>query len=159
MNIEEFINFLKTKSVLKLKRDSYGNYKGTDIKGNIIRYQHMVDEDVIDATLAMAGQQTEIPKKPIETLKQAESLKIADVSLQLSKLSEENKTLKSDVETMKHQMDALMKAFSDDSKFGNLCSVNISERGIEIKTDAPEKHMPINNPFDVEGHIQKALKR
>lgn len=39
MNKEEFINFLETKSVLKLKRDSYGNYKGTDVKGNVIRYK------------------------------------------------------------------------------------------------------------------------
>ncbi len=39
MNKEEFINFLETKSVLNLKRDSYGNYKGTKSDGIVIRYK------------------------------------------------------------------------------------------------------------------------
>lgn len=39
MNREEFINFIETKSVLKLVRDSYGNYKGKQPDGIIIRYK------------------------------------------------------------------------------------------------------------------------
>lgn len=67
----------------------------------VSRYTHLCDNDVIDATLAMAG--TEIPKKPIETMKQAESLKIANASMQLSKLSEDNKALTAEILEMKEQ--------------------------------------------------------
>lgn len=65
----------------------------------ISRYQHLTDNDVINATLEKAG--TERPKQPITNLKQAESLKIADASMQLSKLTEENEALKADMESMK----------------------------------------------------------
>jgi len=58
----------------------------------IERYQHIVDDDVINATLEKTG--TDIPRRPITNLKQAESLKIVDASMQLSKLSEENQELK-----------------------------------------------------------------
>ena len=39
MNKEEFIKFLETKSVFNLKRDSYGNYKGTKPDGTVVRYK------------------------------------------------------------------------------------------------------------------------
>ncbi len=39
MNKEEFINFLEIMSVFKLKRDSYGNYKGTKSDGTVVRYK------------------------------------------------------------------------------------------------------------------------
>jgi len=39
MNKQEFINFLETRSVHNLKRDSYGNYKGTRPDGLVIRYK------------------------------------------------------------------------------------------------------------------------
>lgn len=67
----------------------------------LAKYSHVVDDDVINATLAMAG--TDIPRQPIANLKQADSLKIADASLQMSKLSEENELLKVEVESIKRQ--------------------------------------------------------
>lgn len=73
----------------------------------VSRYQHIVDEDVINATAEKAG--VDIPRQPIANLKQAESLKIADASLQLSKLSEENESLKSQVETMRKDMEKIQK--------------------------------------------------
>lgn len=70
----------------------------------IARYQHIVDEDVINATAEKAG--SDIPRQPMANLKQAESLKIADASLQLSKLSEENQQLKT-------QMEATQKGYNE----------------------------------------------
>lgn len=58
----------------------------------VANYTHLCDTDVIDATLQMAG--TDIQKPVITNMKQAESLKLADASMQLSKLSEENETMK-----------------------------------------------------------------
>ena len=39
MNKQEFINFVETKSVHDLKKDTYGNYKGISKKGSAIRYK------------------------------------------------------------------------------------------------------------------------
>lgn len=39
MDREEFINFIETKSKLKLVRDSYGNYEGTRVDGAVVRYK------------------------------------------------------------------------------------------------------------------------
>ena len=39
MQKEDFINFVETKSKLKYIRNSYGNYKTTDSKGNVLRYK------------------------------------------------------------------------------------------------------------------------
>lgn len=82
----------------------------------ISRYQHLTDTDVIDATLEKAG--TERPKQPIINLKQAEALKIADASMQLSKLSEENDALKKEMETMKAMLDETRSMFSVLAKQG-----------------------------------------
>ncbi|NJD76282.1 MAG: hypothetical protein FIB08_04195 [Candidatus Methanoperedens sp.] len=64
----------------------------TDDSRMIARYTHIADDDVINATAEMAC--SSIDKKPIEIIEKAESFKIADASLQLSKLSEENEALK-----------------------------------------------------------------
>lgn len=69
------------------------------------RYSHVVNNDVINATLAMAG--ADIPRQPVANLKQAESLKIADTSMQLSKLNEENEMLKGEISGLKNQNDKL----------------------------------------------------
>ncbi len=74
----------------------------------LARYSHIVDDDVINATLEKAG--AGIPKQPIANLKQAESLKIADAGLQLSKLSEENRELKAKVKEQQEQNDFIMRA-------------------------------------------------
>jgi len=72
----------------------------------LARYCHVVDDDVINASLAMAG--TDIPRQPIANLKQAESLKIANASMQLSKLNEENEALKDQVGTMRRDMEKMI---------------------------------------------------
>lgn len=74
----------------------------------ISRYQHLTDSDVIDATLEKAG--ANIPKQPVANMKQAESLKIADASLQLSKLNEENNEIKAGYEELKKQMELITAA-------------------------------------------------
>jgi integrase/recombinase XerD len=66
----------------------------------LAKYTHVVDDDVINASLAMSG--TDIPRQPITNLKQAESLKIADASLQMSKITEENEILKTKVSEMEN---------------------------------------------------------
>jgi integrase len=68
----------------------------------IARYQHIADDDVINATAEMAG--SDIPKQPITNLKEAEALKIADASLQLSKLNEENAELRKGYDELKEQL-------------------------------------------------------
>jgi integrase/recombinase XerD len=69
------------------------------------RYKHIADEDVINATADMAG--TDIPKPVLANLKQAEALKIADASLQLSKLNEENAELRELIEAGKNTWEDL----------------------------------------------------
>ncbi|MFZ3170333.1 MAG: tyrosine-type recombinase/integrase [Candidatus Methanoperedens sp.] len=86
------------------------------------RYTHLADEDVITATLEKSG--SDAKRKPLTQLKQPEAIKIADASMQLSKLSEENQELKvnqekltqemakrdAEMETMKRQMDLITAA-------------------------------------------------
>lgn len=81
----------------------------------IARYQHMSDEDVINATAEHNG--GDIPKPVIANLNKAEPLKIADASMQLSKLSEENQELKdrmaqrdAEFDDMKRQMEFITAA-------------------------------------------------
>lgn len=69
----------------------------------IARYQHLNDDDVINATAEKSGTGTIIPKKPIENIQQAEAIKIADASFQLSKLSEENSELKKRLDDMEQK--------------------------------------------------------
>lgn len=73
----------------------------------IARYQHIVDDDVINATAEIAGK--DIPKAPMPTIKQAEALKIADASLQLSKLAEENNEVRQQNADLQKQVAELIK--------------------------------------------------
>ncbi len=79
------------------------------------RYVHLNDDDVINASLAMAGK--DIPKHPIVNLKQAEPLKIADAALQLSKLSEENAELKAEVGNLKKMFEELLDAKAEKEEY------------------------------------------
>lgn len=65
----------------------------------IARYQHIVDDDVINAESEKKNGKDAI-NRPISNIKQAESLKIADASMQLSKISEENIELKKQMDSM-----------------------------------------------------------
>lgn len=89
----------------------------------IAKYQHIVDSDVLDATYAMSGK--EIKKPVITDLKQAESLKIADASMQLSKLNEENQELK-------NRLERLESLISSTGKPGRLDSITFEKGGREI---------------------------
>ncbi len=62
------------------------------------RYSHTADDDLINATASKNGILED--RKPIVTLKQAESLNIANATLQLSKLNEENERLSSIVSVL-----------------------------------------------------------
>lgn len=57
----------------------------TDGSNMIARYQHIVDDDVINATLEKSG--AAIPQKPLINMKQAEQLKLADAAATITKLS------------------------------------------------------------------------
>ncbi len=103
----------------------------------LAKYSHVVDEDVINATSAMAGK--DVPREPITNLKQAESLKIADASLQMSKLTEENRELKQGYEELKNRLDAIMTAFSQDAKFNNLKSINLNTGKVELVTEKDQE--------------------
>lgn len=70
----------------------------------IARYQHIVDDDVINAE-AEKKNGVDTAKRPMGNIRQAESLKIADASMQLSRLSEENDALKKEMETMKAMLE------------------------------------------------------
>ncbi len=96
----------------------------TDDSRMLSRYEHIVDTDVIDATAEKAG--TDIPRQPMINIKQAESLKIADASLQMSKLSEENKA---NQEKIKFLEDAMTKI---------LANIGTLEIGKEIMKDKKE---------------------
>ncbi|MCZ7393042.1 MAG: tyrosine-type recombinase/integrase [Candidatus Methanoperedens sp.] len=69
----------------------------------IARYQHIVDDDVINAEAEKKNGADTI-KRPIRTIKQAESLNIATSQLQLSKLSAENQELRAKFEEQQKQM-------------------------------------------------------
>jgi integrase/recombinase XerD len=72
----------------------------TPTSGMIARYQHLNDEDVINATIENTGKLPQTAAPQIE-IKEAERLSLVDAAMQFSKLSEENETLKADMETMK----------------------------------------------------------
>lgn len=97
----------------------------------IARYQHIVDDDVINATAEKAGK--DIIRQPIANLNQAESLSIANASMQLSKLSEENQELKErmaqrdiDFEEMKQQR---IKDMEKITKFLEMGGLKILKKG------------------------------
>ena len=69
--------------------------------GMIARYQHLNDEDVINATLSNTGK---IPKTAVRTeIKEAEKLSLVDAAMQFTKLSEENSGLKTRLDEMEQQ--------------------------------------------------------
>lgn len=59
----------------------------------IARYQHLNDEDVINATLDNTGK-LPITATPMTEIKEAERLSLVDAAMQFSKLSEDNESLK-----------------------------------------------------------------
>lgn len=63
----------------------------------IARYEHIVDDDVINATAEKAG--TNIPRQPIGMLKQPDVSEITNAAMQ--KLSDENEDLKRELEDLK----------------------------------------------------------
>ncbi len=67
--------------------------------GMIARYQHLNDEDVIDATLSNTGK---IPAVRTE-IKEAEKLSLVDAAMQFSKLSDENETLKEEIQKIREE--------------------------------------------------------
>lgn len=78
----------------------------TDDSRMISRYQHIIDDDVINAE-SEKKTNGQVKKPVISSIKMAEPLKIADASMQLSKLSEENEFLKLQVKELQNQMTAL----------------------------------------------------
>ncbi len=68
----------------------------------IARYQHLSNEDVINATLENTGKlpQTAAPRVEI---KEAERMSLVDAAMQFSKLSEDNETLKAKISEMEEQ--------------------------------------------------------
>lgn len=58
----------------------------TQSSSMIARYQHIVDDDVINATLEKAGGAT-IPQRSLTNIKQAEQLKLVDAAATISKLN------------------------------------------------------------------------
>lgn len=86
--------------------------------GMIERYQHLNDDDVINATLENTGKlpQTAAPRVEI---KEADKITLVEASMQFSKLTEENSELKTqmekqaaDMETMKRQMELITAAMA-----------------------------------------------
>lgn len=73
----------------------------------IARYEHIVDDDVLNATLEKSG--LDIPKKPITNIKMAEPLKIADAAASMRKISEDNEAIKKELEEKDAKMDAKIK--------------------------------------------------
>jgi integrase/recombinase XerD len=72
----------------------------------IARYQHLNNEDVINATLVNTGK---IPKTAIRTeLKEAEKLTLVDAAQQFSKISDENEELKEKVKILEDMMGKLL---------------------------------------------------
>jgi len=57
----------------------------------LARYSHVVDDDVINATLDKSGM--DIPKQPIQNINQAEPLKITDASMIINKLASDNEEM------------------------------------------------------------------
>lgn len=80
----------------------------------IARYAHPSDSAVIDATLEHAGQ--DVPREPIKNLKQAESIKIADTSLQMAAIQTENSELKKRLDEQQEQLKAIIISMSKAEK-------------------------------------------
>jgi integrase len=65
----------------------------TPTSGMIARYQHLNDEDVINATLEIGGKVINKPATRTE-IKEAEKITLVDAAMQFSKLTDENAELK-----------------------------------------------------------------
>jgi hypothetical protein len=74
--------------------------------GMIARYQHLNDEDVINATLENSGKlpQTAAPRTEI---READKVTLVDAAMQFSKLTEENQTMKEEMEGLKTRQKVL----------------------------------------------------
>lgn len=80
--------------------------------GMIARYQHLNDDDVINATLEKSGKITERNHKPAE-IKQPEKVTITEAAGRLFQLEEENEELKEQLKQQQEQNDFIMKALKD----------------------------------------------
>jgi hypothetical protein len=78
----------------------------------IARYQHLNDEDVINATLENHDKLPQTAAPRIE-IKEADRLSLVDAAMQFSKLTEENSELKTRLDEMDKQRKADM-AFNED---------------------------------------------
>jgi integrase len=97
--------------------------------GMIARYQHLNDNDVIEATLKNTGK---LPHTAIKTeIKEAEKLSLVDASMQLSKINEENEALKSELNDLKSLVQGLI--HSRDLFYGNKPTIE------EAKQEAKEE--------------------
>lgn len=92
----------------------------------INRYIHLNDDDVINATLSKAGI-TEV-KRNVSSIKTAEPLKLADASMQLSRLSEENQELKSRLE----RLESLISSTGKPGGLLTMDSITFEKGGREI---------------------------
>ncbi len=79
----------------------------TDDSRMIARYEHIVDDDVINATLEKGG--GDIPKQVINKIKTAEPLKLADAASMFVKMNEENEQLRVEMAELKKQQEAAYK--------------------------------------------------
>lgn len=94
--------------------------------GMIARYQHLNDEDVINATISNTGK---IPKTAVRTeMKEAEKLSLVDAAMQFSKLSEENRELRQEVE--------IMKASISEDMIKAMIEARVKEMMNKVKNDA-----------------------
>jgi integrase/recombinase XerD len=78
----------------------------------IARYEHIVDDDVINATAEMAG--VDVPRKPMAMIRQPDVSEIANAAMQ--KLSDENSELKKGYDELKKQMELIQAAMQAKQK-------------------------------------------
>lgn len=84
----------------------------TPRSGMIERYQHLNDDDVINATLENTGKlpQTAAPRVEI---KEANKITLVEASMQFSKLTEENSELKAKMDAQQSQLEATQKDMAE----------------------------------------------
>lgn len=94
----------------------------------IARYQHLNDEDVINATLENTGKlpQTAAPRTEI---KEAERMSLVDAAMQFSKLTEDNEDLKADNEALKAEMETMRKDMEKITKFIEMGGMELLKKG------------------------------
>jgi integrase/recombinase XerD len=94
----------------------------------IARYQHLNDEDVINATLENTGKLPMTAAPRIE-IKEAERVTLVDAAMQFSKLTEDNETLKADNETLKTEMETMRKDMEKIQEFIKMGGMEIMKKG------------------------------